>query len=217
MTHRRRQRRAARRTNAAPASSGPRKRGMTESIFLLVAYLIGRSLRHRLEQGLQALPTRAVMARQTRCHQRTAQWQQEGCDPYLLGDAFKGLARGVAGSTLCAASRCGFMDRTAVRPGRIHRAPLPGDAGLPGWQGVATALGVLAGLAGTLALATLVVWLAVAFISRYSSAAAPSAGWPPPLTHWLVGSPPERRRHHRDVGAAGMEAQGQPQAPAGWH
>ena len=83
------------------------------------------------------------------------------------------------------------MDRTAVRwPGRIHRAPLPGDAGLQGGKGVATALGVLAGLAGTLALATLVVWLAVAFISRYSSAAALSAALAaPPLTHWLVGSP----------------------------
>ncbi|HRP97356.1 MAG TPA: glycerol-3-phosphate 1-O-acyltransferase PlsY [Rhodocyclaceae bacterium] len=52
---------------------------------------------------------------------------------------------------------------------------------LRGGKGVATALGVLAGISGWLALCALAVWLAVAFVSRYSSAAALAAAAIAPL------------------------------------
>lgn len=51
-----------------------------------------------------------------------------------------------------------------------------------GGKGVATALGVLAGISGWLALCALVVWLLVAFVSRYSSVAALAAAASAPIT-----------------------------------
>jgi glycerol-3-phosphate acyltransferase PlsY len=44
-----------------------------------------------------------------------------------------------------------------------------------GGKGVATALGVLAGISGWLALATLAIWIVAAFLTRYSSVAALAA------------------------------------------
>lgn len=50
-----------------------------------------------------------------------------------------------------------------------------------GGKGVATALGVLAGISSWLALCALAVWLVVAFITRYSSAAALAAAASAPI------------------------------------
>ena len=50
-----------------------------------------------------------------------------------------------------------------------------------GGKGVATALGVLAGINGWIAFIALFVWLAVAFFTRYSSAAALSAAAAAPI------------------------------------
>lgn len=59
-----------------------------------------------------------------------------------------------------------------------------------GGKGVATALGVLAGIHGGLALVALSVWLAVAVITRYSSAAALAAAATAPVAGLvLVGHP----------------------------
>jgi glycerol-3-phosphate acyltransferase PlsY len=55
-----------------------------------------------------------------------------------------------------------------------------------GGKGVATALGVLAGISGWLALGALAVWLAVAFATRYSSAAALAAAASAPLAGMLL-------------------------------
>lgn len=54
-----------------------------------------------------------------------------------------------------------------------------------GGKGVATALGVLLGVSGWLGLATLVTWLLVAFVSRYSSLAALIAAVCAPLYYGL--------------------------------
>ena len=51
-----------------------------------------------------------------------------------------------------------------------------------GGKGVATALGVLAGINAWVALSALLVWLAVAILTRYSSAAALSAAVITPIS-----------------------------------
>lgn len=59
--------------------------------------------------------------------------------------------------------------------------------GFKGGKGVATYLGVLAGLAWKVALVFGAVWLAVAFIMRYSSLAALVASMAVPLTLFYLG------------------------------
>src|SRR5918995_6546945 len=59
--------------------------------------------------------------------------------------------------------------------------------GFKGGKGVATYLGVLAGLAWNVALVFAVLWLAVAFIMRYSSLAALVASLAVPLTLFYLG------------------------------
>lgn len=54
-----------------------------------------------------------------------------------------------------------------------------------GGKGVATALGVLAGISGLLGLAAALVWLGVAVALRYSSAASLTAALTSPLVYWL--------------------------------
>ena len=56
-----------------------------------------------------------------------------------------------------------------------------------GGQGVATFLGVALGLAWPSALVFAVVWLGVAFATRYSSAAALAASVATPLAMWAMG------------------------------
>jgi glycerol-3-phosphate acyltransferase PlsY len=58
-----------------------------------------------------------------------------------------------------------------------------------GGKGVATAAGVLLGLNGWLGLVTLLIWLIVAYFSRYSSLAALLAALAAPLCHALVWGP----------------------------
>lgn len=55
-----------------------------------------------------------------------------------------------------------------------------------GGKGVATALGVLAGFSGWLALACVGMWVAVAAITRYSSLAALAAAALAPLAAWQL-------------------------------
>ena len=60
-----------------------------------------------------------------------------------------------------------------------------------GGKGVATALGVLAGLQPALALAVAGIWLVVAFVTRYSSLAALTAAAGAPFLALLLGLPRE--------------------------
>ena len=59
--------------------------------------------------------------------------------------------------------------------------------GFKGGKGVATFLGCLIGLAWPAAIAFVMVWLGVAFASRYSSAAALVASAATPLVLWALG------------------------------
>jgi glycerol-3-phosphate acyltransferase PlsY len=58
-----------------------------------------------------------------------------------------------------------------------------------GGKGVATALGVLAGFHPGLALTVLAVWLLIALVSRYSSAAALAAAAVAPVASWFLSQP----------------------------
>lgn len=107
----------------------------------------------------------------------------------LIGDAAKGglvvwAARvfgpqyGLDGSALAMVAVAAFL-------GHVFSIFLRGKGG----KGVATAAGVLLGISPALGGAVIGVWLAVAVISRYSSAAAVTAAVAAPgLTRWLTGS-----------------------------
>lgn len=58
-----------------------------------------------------------------------------------------------------------------------------------GGKGVATALGALLGIKAWVALTALAVWIAVAFITRYSSAAALSAAVATPIAGYILLGP----------------------------
>ena len=95
----------------------------------------------------------------------------------LVGDCLKGWL------AVWAAARLGFSPVEAALAGlaaflgHVFSVFLRFNGG----KGVATALGVLAGINGWVALAALLVWLVVAFVTRYSSVAALSAAAAAPL------------------------------------
>ncbi len=100
----------------------------------------------------------------------------------LLGDALKGwlamwLAEllGADASGVAVAGIAAFLG---------HVFPL--FLGFKGGKGVATALGVLAGFSGWLALACAGTWLAVAVVFRYSSLAALAAAAVAPFAAWGI-------------------------------
>jgi glycerol-3-phosphate acyltransferase PlsY len=103
----------------------------------------------------------------------------------LLGDAGKGWFAmwlvGVLGGTPTAVAIAGL----AAFLGHVF----PVFLRFKGGKGVATAVGVLAGFSGTLALICAGLWLAVAAITRYSSLAAlVAAGAAPLAAGWLINS-----------------------------
>ncbi len=95
----------------------------------------------------------------------------------LLGDALKGWV------AVWAAGRLGFAPAEAALAGlaaflgHVFTIFLRFNGG----KGVATALGVLAGISGQIALFCAAVWLAVAFTTRYSSVAALAAAAASPI------------------------------------
>ncbi len=100
----------------------------------------------------------------------------------LAGDAAKGwlaawLAQrlGAEGTIVALAGLAAFLG---------HVFPL--FLKFRGGKGVATALGVLAGLSGSLAMAAAAAWLLVAWLTRYSSLAAIAAALATPLAGWLL-------------------------------
>lgn len=95
----------------------------------------------------------------------------------LIGDCAKGWL------AVWAAFKLGFgpaeasLAGLAAFLGHVFSLFLRGKGG----KGVATALGVLAGINGWIALVALLTWLAVALITRYSSAAALAAAAAAPI------------------------------------
>jgi glycerol-3-phosphate acyltransferase PlsY len=105
----------------------------------------------------------------------------------LAGDCAKGWL------AVWAASRLGFSPVEAALAGlaaflgHVFTIFLRFNGG----KGVATALGVLAGISGWIALSALLVWLATAYVTRYSSAAALAAAATAPIAGFAVfGSDP---------------------------
>ena len=100
----------------------------------------------------------------------------------LVGDCLKGWL------VVWAATQLGFSAAEAALAGlaaflgHVFSVFLRFNGG----KGVATALGVLAGINAWIALVALLVWLAVAFCTRYSSAAALSAALATPVAGFVL-------------------------------
>src|SRR5690606_23990895 len=101
----------------------------------------------------------------------------------LLLDALKGAV------AVLIASRWGLEPGIAAGLGAFLGHLFPAWLGFKGGKGVATYLGVLIAFAWLGALAFAVAWLAVAFLSRYSSLAALFAAVVSPVALYLLGLP----------------------------
>ena len=101
----------------------------------------------------------------------------------LLLDALKGAV------AVLIASRWGLEPGIAAGLGAFLGHLFPAWLGFKGGKGVATYLGVLIAFAWLGALAFAVAWLAVAFLSRYSSLAALVAAVVSPVALYLLGLP----------------------------
>jgi glycerol-3-phosphate acyltransferase PlsY len=101
----------------------------------------------------------------------------------LLLDAFKGTAAVLIAYKLFG-EEAGILAGFAAFIGHIF----PVWIGFKGGKGVATYIGVLLGLAPLMAAAFVVIWLALAFITRYSSLSALVATLVIPVALWLLGA-----------------------------
>lgn len=95
----------------------------------------------------------------------------------LIGDSAKGWLAVWAAFALGFGPAEAALAGLAAFLGHVFSLFLRGKGG----KGVATALGVLAGINGWIALTALVIWIGVAFITRYSSAAALAAAAAAPI------------------------------------
>lgn len=101
----------------------------------------------------------------------------------LLLDALKGTAAVLVASAWGA--EAGLAAGFAAFAGHLF----PVWLGFRGGKGVATYLGVLAALSWPAGLVFAAVWLAVAFVMRYSSLSALVAAVASPVALWLLGLP----------------------------
>jgi acyl phosphate:glycerol-3-phosphate acyltransferase len=99
----------------------------------------------------------------------------------LLGDALKGWAAVATVTALGGDSLAIATSGLAAFLGHLYSVFLR----FKGGKGVATALGVLTGYHPALALLAMATWLAVALVTRYSSAAALAAAAEAPVAVWL--------------------------------
>lgn len=102
----------------------------------------------------------------------------------LLLDALKGTAGVLIGSLVG-----GPMAAMTGGLGGFLGHIFPVWLGFRGGKGVATYIGILAGLHWPAALAFCAVWLTVAVLTRYSSLSALTASVMTPLLLWLTGEP----------------------------
>ncbi|HMV16905.1 MAG TPA: glycerol-3-phosphate 1-O-acyltransferase PlsY [Zoogloea sp.] len=108
----------------------------------------------------------------------------------LLGDAFKGWLAVFLAHLLVPTLGLGPEVVPACALAAFLGHLFPVFLGFRGGKGVATAAGVLIGASGWLGLATLGVWLGVAFGARYSSLAALCAALAAPGLGFLLGLDP---------------------------
>ena len=103
----------------------------------------------------------------------------------LIGDFLKGLIPVLVAAALQVDETVLALVAAAAFLGHLF----PVFFGFKGGKGVATALGVLMGIAWPVGLAVIATWLLVAFVSRYSSLSAIVASILSPFyMHLLVGS-----------------------------
>lgn len=100
----------------------------------------------------------------------------------LIGDALKGTLAVIAAQLAGLSETLVALVALAVFLGHLY----PVFLGFKGGKGVATAAGVLLALDPILGLATVGVWLLVAYVSRYSSLAAVCAALAAPLVSALM-------------------------------
>ena len=105
----------------------------------------------------------------------------------LVGDALKGWLAVFAAANLAPALELGAIAAPAAGLMAFLGHLFPVFLGFKGGKGVATAAGVLIGASGWLGLATLGVWLGVAFTLRYSSLAALCAALAAPALAFALG------------------------------
>ena len=105
----------------------------------------------------------------------------------LVGDAFKGWLAVFAAASLAPAMEISAIAAPAAGLAAFLGHLFPIFLGFKGGKGVATAAGVLIGANGWLGLATLGVWLGVAFTLRYSSLAALCAALAAPAVAFVLG------------------------------
>jgi glycerol-3-phosphate acyltransferase PlsY len=101
----------------------------------------------------------------------------------LLLDAFKGTAAVLIAYNLFG-EEAGILAGFAAFIGHIF----PVWIGFKGGKGVATYLGVLLGLAPLMAAMFAIVWIALAFVTRYSSLSALVATLVIPVALWILGA-----------------------------
>ena len=101
----------------------------------------------------------------------------------LLGDALKGTA------AVLIAAQWGPQFAMLAALGAFLGHLFPAWLGFKGGKGVATFIGVLIGLKPLAALVFVLIWLGVAFASKYSSLSALVASAVTPIILWLLGEP----------------------------
>lgn len=105
----------------------------------------------------------------------------------LVGDAFKGWLAVFLAASLAPSMEAATLAVPAAGLAAFLGHLFPVFLGFKGGKGVATAAGVLIGASGWLGLATLGVWLGVAFTLRYSSLAALCAALAAPALAFALG------------------------------
>jgi len=163
---------------------------MTDSLFVLFAYLLGSVPFALVSSRLFRLADpRSYGSGNPGATNVLRSGNRAAAVVTLIGDALKGwLAVALAmrlgpqfGASAWIGAGCGLAAFLG------HLFPL--FIGFKGGKGVATALGVLIGFAWPAALGCAVCWLLTARLTRYSSAAALAAAVAaPPLTAWLADS-----------------------------
>ncbi len=104
----------------------------------------------------------------------------------LLGDVLKGVLPVLAAHALALDEPVRALTALAAFLGHLY----PVFFGFKGGKGVATAIGAIAALAWPVGVVFGIVWLMVARITRYSSAASLSGAAASPLAAFALGQPP---------------------------
>jgi glycerol-3-phosphate acyltransferase PlsY len=99
----------------------------------------------------------------------------------LVGDMLKGTAAVVLAGLLLGGKNAALVAALGAFLGHLF----PVWLGFRGGKGVATFLGILIGLKGSIALIFAAVWLSIAYLSRYSSLSALTASLLTPLLFWF--------------------------------